>query len=71
MKNRNTLDQINKAENVNQAISRDEEGDAINYSEAMQLAEDLILQLPASVEGREEWLTRYGQSAEAKQLKNR
>jgi hypothetical protein len=37
----------------------------------MQLAEDLILQLPASVEGREEWLTRYGQSAEAKQLKNR
>jgi hypothetical protein len=70
MKNRSSLDQINKAENVNQAISRDEEGEAINYSEAMQLAEDLILQLPASIEGRAEWLKRYGQSAEAKQLKN-
>jgi hypothetical protein len=71
MNPRKTLDKINSEEKANTIISRDEESAVMDTSAALQMAEDLILRLPAGAEGRDEWLSRFGQSAEAKNLKRK
>jgi hypothetical protein len=70
MENKNTLDEINSAQNINKAISEDEEREGNNDFAGMLMAEDLILQLPKDHEGRKQWLRQFGQSAEAKELRN-
>lgn len=70
MKHGKTLDEINSEEHVNEIISRDEEN-AKEESPALQMAEDLILQLPPDHEGRNRWLTSYGNSHEAKALQQK
>lgn len=68
MKPTNSLDQINSEEKVNSIISRDEESTVKDTSLALETAEELILKLPKEHEGRENWLMRFGHSAEAKNL---
>lgn len=68
MEPKGALDKINSEDHVNEIISRDEES-AVKDSSALQTAEDLILQMPASDERRNQWLKKYGVSAEAKKLK--
>lgn len=62
------MDKINSEDHVNEIISRDEETPLKEDSRALQIAEDLILQLPPSHEGRNKWLKSYGQSEEAGKL---
>ena len=69
METEGTLGDINSETHVNETISRDEENPAQNTTLALQMAEDLILQLPPSHEGRRQWLRLFGQSAEAKALR--
>ena len=69
MKPESTLDKINSEDRVNDTISRDEETPLNDATSALGMAEDLILQLPQSHEGRREWLRQFGQSAEAKNLR--
>lgn len=71
MKDKNILDQINSEDKVNSIISRDEESSVSDTSQAFEMAEDLILQLPEEHEGRRNWLTRFGRSAAAKNLRNK
>ena len=68
MKRETTLEKINSEEHVNEIISRDEENTAGESLPALQLAEELILQLPPDHPGRNRWLTSYGKSDEAKKL---
>lgn len=70
MENQSTLDQINDPKNINQAISKDEEQEANDGIAGMLMAEDLILQLPSDHEQRNKWLKQFGQSAEARSLRN-
>jgi hypothetical protein len=70
MEKKNTLDEINKPENINQAISHDEESEGSDRSEGIVSAEDLILQLPENHSGRNSWLQRFGHSATARSLRN-
>jgi hypothetical protein len=69
MNKKNTLDAINSDDHVNETISRDEDRPLTDSSVALQMAEDLILQLPESHGGRTEWLRRFGHSDAAKALK--
>jgi hypothetical protein len=69
MKAKGTLDKINSEDHVNEIISRDEEAPMKTDTSALQMAEDLIRQLPPSHEGRNEWLRNYGHSDEARKLK--
>lgn len=71
MKAKGTLDKINSEDSVNEIISRDEEASVKSNSPALQIAEDLIRQLPVSHEGRNEWLKNYGQSEEARKLQQK
>ena len=70
MKEKNVLDEINREDNVNAIISRDEESAVSDTSQALEMAEELILQLPEDHEGRRTWLTRFGRSAAAKNLRS-
>lgn len=70
MKHGKTLDEINSEDHVNEIISRDEEN-VKEESPALQMAEDLILQLPPDHEGRNRWLNSYGNSREAKALQQK
>lgn len=69
MNKKDTLDTINSDDHVNETISRDEDRPLTDSSVALQMAEDLILQLPESHGGRTEWLRRFGHSDAAKALK--
>jgi hypothetical protein len=71
MKPSKTLDKINSEDHVNEIISRDEENHVNENAPALQMAEELILQLPPAHEGRNRWLKTYGQSEEAKTLKGK
>lgn len=72
MKAGGTLDKINSEDHVNEIISRDEEASVKgDSSAALQIAEDLIRQLPPSHEGRNEWLRKYGSSEEAVKLQQK
>lgn len=71
MKAGGTLDKINSEDHVNEIISRDEEAVKGDSSAALQIAEDLIRQLPQSHEGRNEWLRKYGSSEEAVKLQQK
>jgi hypothetical protein len=71
MEPRKTLDKINSEDHVNEIISRDEENPVKGSSPALQMAEELILQLPAGHEGRNRWLKTYGQSEEARNLQEK
>ena len=71
MKAKGTLDKINSEDRVNEIISRDEESPIKQSSPALQMAEDLIRQLPPSHEGRNEWLKNYGESEEARRLQRK
>ena len=62
MEPKTTLDQINDETKVNDTISRDEENAGANVAGMIQMAEQLIRQLPADHPGRNEWLERYGTS---------
>lgn len=65
-KDKSTLDRINDINHINAAISNDE--DKSGNSLALELAEDLILELPSSHNGRNHWLKKYGRSDAAKRL---
>ncbi len=68
---RNTLDEINDENNINQSISQDEEQfDASSKQAPMAFTEQLIQQLPKNNEGRNKWLMEYGSSDEARTLRN-
>ena len=69
MKDKSALDQINAEEKVNPVISQDEDSAVKDTSMALEMAEALILQLPEGHEGRNEWLTRFGQSGESRNLR--
>jgi hypothetical protein len=70
METKGTLQNINSESHVNETISRDEENSSRdNATLALQMAEDLILQLPSSHEGRRQWLKLFGRSDEAKGLR--
>ena len=69
METEGTLKNINSESHVNETISRDEESGIGSTTVALQMAEDLILQLPSSHEGRREWLKQFGLSDEAKALR--
>lgn len=71
MKPKTTLERINSEEHVNEIISRDEENPVEGGSPALKIAEDLILQLPPSHEGRNRWLERFGESEEAMRLRTK
>ena len=64
------LEEINGEKSINDAISRDEETEQSDLSAGIHSAEELILQIPPTNQLRNEWLIKYGRSAEAKQLKS-
>lgn len=71
MKPKNTLEQINDEGKINAVISHDEESAAKDTGMALEMAEALILQLPQDLQGRDEWLTKFGQSPEAHNLRRK
>ena len=68
MENEETLRDINNEAHVNETISRDEEraGDTVL---GLRMAEDLILSLPSTHEGRNQWLKLFGESDQARALR--
>lgn len=69
MKTQNALEQINDEGKVNAVISHDEESSVNDTAMALEMAEALILQLPEGLTQRNEWLSKFGQSPEAYNLR--